>query len=61
MLIALSLSLRRASSLLRIDHDVLSLGVLVAGDDLVAGHLAMLRADLLVANPAVAGFVQRLK
>src|SRR5439155_4124304 len=47
--------------LLGLDGHVLPLGVLVRGDDLVLGHLAVDRADLLVPDAAVALLVQEVE
>src|SRR5262249_61436639 len=40
--------------LVRVNEDVLSLGILVAGDDLVAGNIAVNGTSLLVVDAAIA-------
>ena len=44
-----------------VDHHVLALGMLVAADDLIAAHLAVLRAHFLVGDAAVALAVQLIE
>ena len=61
MLIALSASVRQFVDLVVVDNHILSFGMFVAVDDLVVRDLSVDRADLLIANPAVAGGVQLVK